>query len=177
MSKTVEYELTHGAQIVELKFITIPRKGWFAKEIQPTLAFLKAMIPASEREYNGGNFKWSFSIKYWDPIQALLKAQGFHVIKQSRFSQKSRVEVPKEYAESFYHEHTPTTSSAETTESIAQKLSTFLGVVISTQDLNDLKKLYRQKARELHPDLGGDATKMSELNRLWTLYCNTGVRQ
>lgn len=176
MSKTVEFELTHGAQIVELKFITIPRKGWFASEIQPTLQFLKTMIPASEREYNGNNFKWSFSVKYWDSIQMLLKAQGFSIVEQIRA--KPRIEVPVEYAESFYHENTtPTSADAETAESIASKLSSFLGVVISTQDLNDLKKLYRQKARELHPDLGGDATKMSELNRLWTLYCNTGVKQ
>lgn len=174
MSKRLEYRLTHNDTIVEIKFITIPRKDWFKENIIPAIAVIKNFVPASMRAYKSAVFTWEIAIEFWNPLKTTLEAMQFYCqLKQDVVTAK--VNVSKEYAENFYHKPEPITK-VESKESLALKLSEYLGITIAAQELSELKKLYRQKARELHPDYnGGDGARMSELNRLWTLFSQSAV--
>lgn len=172
------YELIANDTIVRMKFHSIASKGWWKTNVQPALDFMKALVPATMRSYNPQTFMWELAIEYWPATKTAFEtAFHFQCIEGSVAAANDplkNVNVPKDYAESFHYEQTVVTTQ-ESAASIAAKLSEYLGVTITSQDLSELKKLYRAKARELHPDLGGDASKMSELNRLWTLYTAGGV--
>lgn len=165
------YKYTHNKSIVELKFQTTPRKGAWKENIQPIIEILKATIPSSNRAYDPSSHKWEIAIEYWEPYRALIKQLGgiFQEEQEVKSAEIPNIHVPEDYAANFFHEQAPL-QEVETKESLVAKLSQYLGVTIAAQELSELKTLYRQKARQLHPDLGGDAAKMSELNRLWTLY-------
>jgi hypothetical protein len=175
--KKVEYTWTHLNSIVDIKFILIPKRNWFAENVKPAVDMLKSSIPAVSREWNGNTQKWSIAAEFWPATKQLFELMGFTAVETLAEDRHKipGVEVPAEYAENFHYESEVITTQ-ESAESIAQQLSIFLGVKITDQDLKDLKKLYRAKALELHPDRGGDATKMSELNRLWTLYNQGGIQ-
>jgi hypothetical protein len=181
LMKEIQVCKTYNNTIIELKFIIMPGRGWFDTNIKPAIDFIKQMVPATAREYNTSTNKWSIGIEYWPPLAIVLKdALHFTLHEVTAEDAKSipNIEVPKEYAENFHYKQEVISSNTETASSIAEKLSVFLGEKITTQELTELKKLYRKRALELHPDRnGGDGSKMSELNRLWTLYCNTGVIQ
>lgn len=167
--KYIEYQSLFNDTIVEFRFIAQPNKTWFAENEVPLIKIIKQMIPASEREYNPATFKWQVAEQYWKPLKLLFESQKW-TLRTPKTTSAPKVEVPSDYTENFYHNNTPVTT-VESTESIAVKLSAFLGVEITTQAVAELKKLYRQKALQLHPDRNsGDGSQMSELNRLWTLY-------
>jgi hypothetical protein len=175
----LKYELTHNDTIVAIKFLSIPSKGWWKANVQPALDFIKALVPATMRSYNNSTFIWEVAIEYWPACKTALET-AFHFtcvegsITTASADPLKGVNIPKQYAENFYHKPEPIVQK-EDAATIAAKLSEYLGVKIHAQELSELKKLYRAKARELHPDMGGDASKMSELNRLWTLYTSGGV--
>lgn len=176
--KQIQVCKVYNDTIVEIKFIMFPRKGWFAENVTPMINIIKVLIPATQREYDTNTTKWSVAAEYWPALESVFKQTNWTInwVATKSDSNIPNVNVPKEYAKNFHYKQEVVTTQ-ESATSIAEKLSEFLGVKIVAQDLNDLKKLYRAKARELHPDMGGDASKMSELNRLWTLYCDTGARQ
>lgn len=175
--KKVEIAYTHNKTIVEIKFIIIPRRGWFQENVKPLTEFIKSKIPAVQREWNPITQKWSIAVEFWPPLEQTLKLLQWDILEVAakEATDIPGVNVPKDYAEQFYY-NDPVTTPTESASSIAEKLSDFLGVKITTQEVKDLKKLYRAKALELHPDRGGDANKMSELNRLWTLYTSGGIQ-
>jgi hypothetical protein len=175
----LKYEITHNNSIVAIKFHSIPSKGWWKANVQPALDFMKALVPATMRSYNPNTFIWEVAIEYWPACKTAFET-AFHFtciegsITTASADPLKSVNIPKQYAENFYHKPEPIVQK-EDAATIAAKLSEYLGVKIHAQELSELKKLYRAKARELHPDMGGDASKMSELNRLWTLYTSGGV--
>jgi hypothetical protein len=173
------YELTHNNTIVAIKFHSIASKGWWKENVQPALDFSKAFVPATMRSYNPNNFIWEFAIEYWPALKTAYETGFKFTCTEGKVSPESNdplknVKVDDSYKENFYHKQ-EVVKTVESASSIAEKLSTYLEVKITTQDISELKKLYRAKARELHPDMGGDASKMSELNRLWTLYTAGGI--
>ena len=177
--KEILFKKTYNDTIVELEFSKSFSKSHWADNVIPAINILKALIPATSREWDSNTKKWSLDIQYWGALQNVYKELNWQfreVVAGSNESGIPNVHVPEDYAQNFHYKQ-EVIAQKESTESIAKQLSVFLGVEITTQDLNDLKKLYRKRALELHPDRGGDASKMSELNRLWTLYCNTGVAQ
>lgn len=148
-------------------------------KIKEVIACIKQFVPASDRTYSPLTKSWTVlewnaakTMNYWVILEPIIKHHGFHV----QLEEKEVAVDPAFYAQDFFYEQAPTGAQAESASTIAQKLSIYLGVEIKAQELTDLKRLYRQKARELHPDLGGDATAMSELNRLWTLFTARGVQ-
>jgi hypothetical protein len=168
--KQIRYTKKYDNSIIELNFVTIPRKGWFAANVSPMIAVIKGLVPATERSYNGATRNWEVSAEYWTLLAQVLTASDWVLKEVADTDPHANVNVPKDYADNFYH--TPESAApVESSESIAVKLSIFLGVKITTQDVSELKKYYRRRALELHPDRNnGDGAQMSELNRLWTLY-------
>lgn len=178
--KKAEFTWTHANTIIDIKFILLPKRDWFNKNIRPITELLKASIPATSREYNPNTSKWSIAAEYWPATKRLLELSGFTLV-ETKWSDPSKIpgiNVPEEYAKNFHYESEVVTTK-ESAASIAEQLSKFLGVEITTQNVKDLKKLYRTKAMELHPDRNSNpeaASNMSELNRLWTLYNQGGVQ-
>ena len=166
--KVVRVTYLYNNTIVELHFITMPRKGWFKDNIQPVIDVMKNMIPANAREYDPATFKWQIAIEYWPALRQILISTQFAVKEVSPST--SHANVPKDYAENFYH--APVKREVETKESILVLLAKLLGIHedIASMELVALKKKYREAARRYHPDLGGDAAKMAELNRVWSIY-------
>jgi hypothetical protein len=166
--KVVRVTYLYNNTIVELHFITMPRKGWFKDNIQPVIDVMKNMIPANAREYDPATFKWQIAIEYWPALRQILTSIQFAVKEVSPST--SHANVPKDYAENFYH--APVKREVETKESILVLLAKLLGIHedIASMELVALKKKYREAARRYHPDLGGDAAKMAELNRVWSIY-------
>jgi hypothetical protein len=166
--KEIRITYLYNNTIVELYFITMPRKGWFKDNIQPVIDVMKNMIPANAREYDPATFKWQIAIEYWPALRQILTSTQFAVKEVSPST--SHANVPKDYAENFYH--APVKREVETKESILVLLAKLLGIHedIASMELVALKKKYREAARRYHPDLGGDAAKMAELNRVWSIY-------
>ena|ERR1700688_3239156 len=144
-------------------------KGYFKASIQPIVDIIKAKVPITSREYNPDSKHWTIAKEYYYPIIEVMRAMGFKITVQDTTKQDGpKVHVPEDYAENFYRSE-PQASAG--TEDVAEKLSQLLQIAdVSKFDADDLKKIYRIKARKYHPDLGGDAAKMSELNRLWSLF-------
>jgi hypothetical protein len=173
------YQFTDNNTIVRLKFHSIASKGYWKTNIQPALDLMKALVPASMRSYNPTTFMWEVAAEYWPAIKTTYESKVFNFIcTEGSVVANPYINVPKDYADNFYRAPEPITVK-ESAASIAASLSVYLGVPIVAQDLSELKKLYRLKARELHPDLNHApeaAQKMSELNRLWTLYSSGGIQ-
>lgn len=166
--KEVQITYKHNGTIVEILFITIKRRGWFEENVKPVLAVMKAMIPATMRSYDPVTYKWEIAVEYWTPLETTLKSMNFKVtVVENLKYNEPKVHVPEEYAENFYRAPAPT---KEPPSSIREQLFALLEIPKIDTEPENLKSLYRNKARQLHPDLGGDAAKMSELNRLWSLY-------
>jgi len=147
------------------------RRGYFKESIQPMIDIIKAKVPITAREYNPDSKHWTISKEYYVPIAEVMKAMGFKVTVQEVAKQNApNVDVPKDYEENFYRSEAKPSAGTESYTSVREQLFTLLEVALESQEPADLKSIYRKKARQLHPDLGGDAEKMSELNRLWSLY-------
>jgi len=174
MPKRVRITYLYNDTIVELHFITCPQRGWFKDNIQPMIDILKSAIPATAREYDPSTFKWQIAIEYWPALKQILEVSQFDIKVMQPSAGAQGVNVPKDYAENFYHK--PVAPKAETKESILTQLAALLGIHedIASMELVALKKKYREAARKYHPDFGGDSAKMSELNRVWTIYNSGG---
>ena len=166
--KEIRITYLYNNTIAELHFITMPRKGWFKDNIQPVIDVMKNMIPANAREYDPATFKWQIAIEYWPALRQILTSTQFTV--KEIWPTATHANVPKDYAENFYH--VPAKREVETKESILALLAKLLGIHedIASMELVALKKKYREAARRYHPDLGGDAAKMAELNRVWSIF-------
>ena len=164
--KEIKYTPLFNHTIVRFKFTTIARRGWFVDNVQPMLFLVKGMVPGTERTYNPATFEWELSGQYWAPLSLTFKSLGWTLKLVSEFEAVNvkipGVEVPKDYAESFHYDNAVVIAK-ESAESIHSQIVVILGV-------NFTKSEYRAYARLNHPDLGGDANKMAELNRLWSLY-------
>jgi hypothetical protein len=130
----------------EVKFESAFREWDSVKGI---IAVIKATIPVSDRAYDPATKYWTISAAYYSKIEELMRHARF------------QVEMQKDLRENFFYEEVA--AAKETTESVHAQLVKILGE-------NFTKKEYREYARKNHPDLGGDAAKMSEVNRLWSLY-------
>jgi len=175
-AKEIHTRKLYNDTIIELRFITQFKTGWFAANVKPIVDAMKGFIPSTSREYDPVTKLWYIGVEYWNPLEIMLKGMGWTIVDktgQTATPNGPKVNVPKDYEENFYYKQQPVVQAVDA-KSIAQQLSQYLGVEITSQDIKTLKTLYRAKARELHPDLGGDAQKMSELNRLWSLYTAGG---
>jgi len=109
---------------------------------------IKMLVPSSDRAFFDDKKMWCFSEKYLDGIKTLcerLWGQGSVVVITKTQSQQ-------------------TTSSAPIAKaSINDAMAEFMRVLPYEAAL----KAFRHAAMMLHPDRGGDMTKMSLLNTAW----------
>lgn len=140
--------------------------------LQTLIKIFKSTIAVAHREYNPNTKHWSFlASAFTEIVKPLFK--GMHVPYTIEQPNDTKTVGP----ENFFYEHAVAGGQiTETPAILGAKLIKLLEIPEETlQDSIALKKVYRQKARQFHPDLGGDAAKMSELNRLWTLFNSSSV--
>lgn len=145
-----------GARTISFEF-----NKWDWNQVKAVVDLMKLMIPVSDRMYDSDSKQWTVTNKYWGYISEIFTKAGF------------RIEEAKHVdAEDFFYNQGTATPVVESKDSLAAKLISMLG--ITAQDLADsglLKKAYRKKALEWHPDRNqGDGSKMSELNAVWSAY-------
>lgn len=174
--KEVRIRHRNDVKITEISFVSGKWLNW-KKDYQPIIDLIKSQIPVSARIYNTDTKIWEIASEYWPPLEQVLISLNFIITKvaESTSANEPNVHVPEEYVKNFYHTPEPIRIE-EDKDTIAQKLSKLLGMPVDIifNDI-ELKKLYRKKAREYHPDFGGDAAKMSELNRLYSIYTSKGI--
>lgn len=144
-----------GAYIIRFKY---SKYAW--PQVKGVIDIIKAIIPASDREYNSATKEWTILESSWTALKAIIEKTSFS-IKEEKAT----------HAEDFHYEYTAT-SAVISKETLAAQLVALLQ--ISEADLKDsvaVKKAYRRKALEWHPDRNdGDGSKMSELNAVWSAY-------
>lgn len=141
----------------DIKFEKAGKYEW--ARIEGVIQVIKSTIPVSDRTYNPDNKTWTVTARYFSPLEELLKNLNFNI------------SYIKDIRENFFYESTPI-STAPTKESLKEQLKRILAIEDSVFTDNDaLKKAYRRKALQLHPDRNnGDGSQMSELNSIWSSY-------
>lgn len=147
-------------------------------------------IPSGKRSYDPVTFVWTIPENGFRIIVSMLKHVGVVVEHQSladfmnpsannsskpnwadqvRTSQSFKAKV--ESAEDFFKSNIISSATMNESE-IKSKLRSLISPFVSF-DLEDKESFirgYKFAARRLHPDLGGDPVKMSELNELYAQY-------
>ena len=108
---------------------------------------LKQAMPASDRMWDATSKTWTLTEKYLDKVRALAE-QCFHT---------TAVVVTRQQSEAA---SMPRTVAASPLDQIIVEFFRLL-------PYGAAQKAFRQAAMELHPDRGGDISKMSALNAAW----------
>lgn len=136
---------------------------------QSIIDFVKKIIPAHKRTTSGPpDWIWYFGEEYFDVIKTLFEG---HCDYKLTIVTKDEVEDMLRKQEECRNTWRP----AE--HSIDEELKKFANLTGYTHQLTEVKnftrdqalKVYRKACLYLHPDRGGDAVKMAELNNTWAL--------
>ena len=133
---------------------------------------LKALIPASNRVYNPQTKLWTIDSTGFASLKKIMDTLHIYYYKVDSFSSKESKNSKVYDSSDFFHNPAPALA-VETKESLAERLTKILDLAIEIKHISpdELKKFYRRKALEYHPDRnGGDGSKMSELNSIWSAY-------
>jgi len=149
-------------------------KSFDKKEWKDFLEMFKATISASNRMYDSQTKLWQIDNKVVPGFRQLINAVVSRVydFDPNTGGSSTSTSAPRIDPNNFFY-NTVAPPQAQTKESIASSLAVVLGCTVGdlAQPIDVLKKLYRKKALELHPDRNnGDGSKMSELNSLWSVF-------
>lgn len=152
-------EITFDAAVdgYDIAFVMRGKDDWW--QGKSIMSLMKTMIPASDRLYDPDTKTWSITKAHIAWFEALLEAMHVKVYHKQKVDYSN-----------FHYNQAPVAPSKQ---SIAAQLAILLclGDDITCYEFDDLKKQYRRKALELHPDRNnGDGAAMSELNSVWSAY-------
>lgn len=121
---------------------------------QGLIDVIKGAIPAGSREYDPITKAWIFKEEYWAPLEAIFKKIN------ARFTMRTKAEAMAS---------NPTSGAKRSVSPVTKLTSLEVALLRFAQALpqESLKKAYRDAATSLHPDKGGDQSKMIELNAAW----------
>lgn len=157
---SVKVEKIFGGEIYKIKLIP-GREEW--DKCLAAIALLKDLIPSSHREYKPQTKEWEISKEYLEPVKSTMEALGFRWDDLGNQGRTSEDDFKKNF---FYEAPKP-----PRVEGLHARLTTLLCADIASLSEGELKKIFRKKALELHPDRNnGDGSRMSELNSLWSEY-------
>jgi hypothetical protein len=173
---TIYYE-DHGSIAYDLTVTKRYGRNESFQQLKSFVELLKSQCPASNRVYNPQTKIWTIEKQIFDThILKLMDMLSIKYVKGSPQTQNSRFDsssaAPKIDPNNFFYDTVPI-AKAQTRESVTESLARILGCTPTDlgQPLDIVKKLYRRKALELHPDRNnGDGSKMSELNSLWSVF-------
>jgi hypothetical protein len=115
---------------------------------QEFVSAIKALIPASDRAFDPTTKVWTFTERFFDPMQLLCeKVYGKHNV----------VAVTRQQAQSA---QAPASITKFTAAQLAVDFLTLVG-------FDAAQAAYRRGAVALHPDHGGNLEKMTKLNAVW----------
>jgi len=144
-------------------------------QLKSFVDLLKSQVPASNRVYDPQTKVWTIEKQIFEnhllKLMDMLKIRYFLGLPR-KFDYYGTPVTPKIDPNNFFYNTVPV-PQAQTRESITESLAKILEVPTATlaQPLDVVKKIYRRKALELHPDRNnGDGSKMSELNSLWSVF-------
>jgi hypothetical protein len=109
---------------------------------------IKKLLPASDREWDPNTKMWTFVEKYLDPM-ILLVEQQFHCTA----TVLRRIDAER--------------ASTPPSRVVNSKMDTLITQFFKLLPFDAVEKAYKVAALTLHPDRGGDMSKMSELNAMW----------
>jgi hypothetical protein len=149
-------------------------KSFDKKEWRDFLEMFKATISASNRMYDPQTKLWQIDNKVVPGFRQLIDSvvSRVHSFDPNVGKTQFNSPTPKIDPNNFFY-NTVAPAQAQTRESVTESLARILGCTPTDlgQPLDIVKKLYRKKALELHPDRNnGDGSKMSELNSLWSVF-------
>jgi hypothetical protein len=120
---------------------------------------LKGLIPSGDRNWDPSTKFWYVKEQYGEALRSLFgSAFGIHAVS---FTSKQVAEQAQQ-------------SSSQRASSAGASLNPSVGTTedalvafFALLSYDAAKQAYRRAAQDLHPDKGGDASKMSKLNDLW----------
>jgi hypothetical protein len=161
ISVNVKHQKELGAYTFTFSF----KKNEF-NAIKAMSGLLRATIPASHRDYNPNSHEWTVLDQYWPPLKEILQKANWTICEEV-------VVAP----EDFFYNQGSIIDTPISREDLANQLLAMLGITAEQlADSNAAKKAYRKAALLLHPDRnGGDGSRMSELNSVWSSYNATST--
>jgi hypothetical protein len=171
---TKELQLTLIVFSSSKSMVQIYGKGDYAAMV--SFKTLLTQIAASRRSYDPNTHIWTiptevfnaiFKLKF--PPHLLLEHDDINAWATPDDGYNEEKKVPQNAEDFFYNTSQPTTSNAQLSlESLTDTLTGIFREIGITDA--DIAVAYKKAARKLHPDLGGSAEKMSELNMIWQQY-------
>jgi hypothetical protein len=174
--KLIKLAFSSSATRVHLHFTKDP-------EFTTVITLLK-QIPAGKRDYNPATRIWTVpesALEIFETLNidvfehpnldAFINPPSQSEAKAKHWADSLRDQVKVEAAEDFF-KGSPVISGVSNPEALQQRLTAIISRYVSFElkDRESFLRGYKLTARKLHPDFGGDAQKMSELNELWAQY-------
>jgi hypothetical protein len=155
----VEVYYDKAADCYDLKFLDVYGSNWTL--VSQLVTLLKGTIPVNQRSYDPKTKQWAILAQSYPIAKKLLETAHFKIEEKRPIS-----------SDGFFYEDTTSATNQPTRKQLEEKLILLLSISAPMlADESQLKKAYRRKALELHPDRNnGDGSKMSELNEVYNAY-------
>lgn len=121
---------------------------------------MKHLIPSGDRDYDPTTHIWYVKESYGPAIKSIAES-AFGIGSVSFTSKQVAEQATQQQSQRAFGNAGPMLNPAQGTTEDA------VLAFFALASFDDAKRLYRATAMLLHPDKGGDASKMARLNELW----------